>query len=35
MLCAVGFSAAREVFFGAEGAVLRVESDGKPMVVMS
>jgi hypothetical protein len=35
MLCAVGFSAAREVFFDAEGAVLRVESDGKPMVVMS
>lgn len=35
LLCAVGFGAERRVFFTAEGIPLRVEGDGKPMVVVS
>lgn len=35
LLCAVGFGAERRVFFTADGIPLRVEGDGKPMVVVS
>ncbi|MDX2206469.1 MAG: hypothetical protein SFU57_02385 [Gemmatimonadales bacterium] len=35
MLCGMSFHATRAVFFDADGALIRIEGDGKPLVIMS